>query len=107
MSILHYFLNKCRTQLLVQGDYLNTNFTPDFGTGSIQSDPNTCRSWKKYISRYHGSTIKRNRQPHQLTCGINLTTHGALMQLRLTSSLTGITIHREGTIQTMVIFIVR
>jgi len=28
------------TDLIVQGDYLYTNFTPDFGIGTIQSEPN-------------------------------------------------------------------
>jgi iron complex outermembrane receptor protein len=30
-----------KTDLLIQGDYLYSDFTPDFGIGTIQSEPNT------------------------------------------------------------------
>jgi iron complex outermembrane receptor protein len=58
-----------KTELTVQGDYLYTNFTPDFGIGSILSEPNKISNLGR--STYLGTPWQYNKA-QQTTASANL-----------------------------------
>lgn len=66
-SILYKPGNK--TEILIQGDYLDTDFTPDFGTGSVLTEPNTFADLGR--NRFLGVSWQYNKA-QQATASANI-----------------------------------
>ena len=58
-----------KTELTVQGDYLYSNFTPDFGIGSVLTEPNTIADLPR--NAFLGTPWQYNKA-QQATAGVNL-----------------------------------